>query len=89
MVIGRMLRLGSIVDYSACLTLIVAGPLHQYATSCGVVNMSVCLSICTEEEQKGVSRLYRQKVLKVLKFTQFYELSMEATHCHAEVCMIG
>jgi len=28
-------------------------------------------------------------VLKVLKFTEFYGVSLETTHCHAEVCMIG
>ena len=75
--------------YYGCLALIVAGTLHQCATSYGVVNVSVYLSICTEKEQRDASRFYGQKVLKMLKFTQFYELSMETTHCHSEVCMIG
>jgi len=51
--------------------------------------MSVGLSVCMEEEQKCVSGIYGLKVLKVLKFTQFYVLSMETTHCHAEVYMSG
>ena len=36
------------------MTLIVAGPLHQCATSCVIVNKSVCLSVSSEEEQRGV-----------------------------------
>jgi len=49
----------------------------------------VYLLICTEKEQTDASSFYGQKVLKVLKFTQFYKLSKETTHCHVEVCMIG
>ena len=88
-VIGRLLRLAALYTVFWLSALIVAGALHHFVMSYWVVNMSVYLSICTEEEHRGVLRFCEQEVLKVLKCTSFYELSMETTHCHGEVYVSG
>ena len=89
LVIGRLLRLGSIVHCILVVWLNVAGPLRQCVTCCGVVNISVCLSLCTEEEQRGVLRFLWAECVKGAEIRTFCELSMETTLCLAEVYMNG
>jgi hypothetical protein len=50
--------------------------------------MSVCLAICTKEEQRGVLRFLWAGV-KGAEIHTFYELNIETAHCPAEVYLSG